>query len=137
MNLQAQMGLNPMLTPNLRLLFVLYRVSPIAGFAPNVNLLAEQVGPLTLREYLARSVHQMRVAGMSVVSADVDDASQSGVVVFFGRDPAGRQLFQFQRLLLTNGVCLIATASQLPPLDQMGENLRTELAGILNSLQRA
>lgn len=137
MNLQAQMGLNPMLTPNLRLLVVLYHVSPIAGFAPNVNLLAEQVGPLTIRDYLARSVYQMRAAGLSVVSAEADDASQSGVVVFFGRDPVGRPLFQFQRLLLTNGVCLIATASQLPPLDQMGENLRTELAGILNSLQRA
>jgi 2-succinyl-5-enolpyruvyl-6-hydroxy-3-cyclohexene-1-carboxylate synthase len=131
------MGLNPMLTPNLRLVLVLYSLVPLAGFAPNVNILAEQVGPLTIRDYLARSVYQMQAAGFTVVNAEADDATQSGLVVFYGRDPLGRPLFQFQRLLITRGVCLIATATQLPPLDLMGAQLRAELAGILNSLQRA
>lgn len=130
--LQGQMGLSP----TLRLNLVLLHENWLAGFRPNVNVLVEAVGPATIRDYLARSVQTMRMLGLQVVGAEVDDATQSGVVVFYGFDPLGRQLFQFQRMLITNGLGIIATASQLPPLDQVGLRLRAELAGILNSLQR-
>jgi hypothetical protein len=105
-------------------------------FRPNVNVLAERLAPMTIGDYVDRSKIVMGQAGLQVEGSDHDDATNSGVIVFYGRDPDGRPLFQFQRVLLGSGVALIATASQLPPMNQVGERMRTELAAILNSFRR-
>lgn len=129
--IQAQFQLAPTLT----LGFVLVHQQAMAGFRPNVNVLAERVGPMSIRDYLTATTRAMHQAGQQVVSAEPDDATRTGVIVSYGVDPLGRRLFQFQRFLMLDGTCLIATASQLPPMDQLGVLLREQLTGILNSFQ--
>ena len=54
---------------------------------------------------------------------------------FFPADALGRPIYQFQRLVFSGGFAYIATASQLPPMDQVGLRLKDELSTILNSVR--
>ena len=108
---------------------------PVLGFVPNVNILVEPVGSLTIRAYLTNASAVARQFGQNEVTSVADDETQSALRVFFSPDPLGRPVYQFQRILISGGNCFIVTASQLPPMDQVGERLRNELSAILNSFR--
>ena len=128
---QAQMGV----TSTLALALVLTYAQPVMGFAPNVNVLVEQVGDVTISGYLENCAPMREQFGQHVVSSVADEETQSGFVAFYSADAFGRPIYQFQRLVFSGGLACIATASQLPPMDQVGLRLKNELATILNSLR--
>lgn len=118
----------------LALVLMLYG-PPVMGFAPNVNVLVEQVGDATISGYLGRCASMREQCGQRVVSSVADEETQSGFVAFYSADAYGRPIYQFQRLVFSGGLAYIATASQLPPMDQVGLRLKDELSIILNSLR--
>ena len=119
------------------LAFALYisYLEPIFGFIPNVNVIVEQVGLMSIQQYMKASPETMTMSGLNVVNSMIDAERQSGFQVFVGYDPIGRPLHQFNRIVLSRDQCYVVTASQLPPLDQFGLQLRDELATILNSFR--
>lgn len=128
---QAQMGF-----PNsVALVLVLTYAQPLMGFAPNVNVLVEQVGGATIGAYLDNCASMRERFGQHVVSSVADEQTQSGFVAFYSADTFGRPIYQFQRLVFSRGLAYIATASQLPPMDQVGLRLKDELSTILNSFR--
>lgn len=128
---QAQMGF-----PNtVALALTLTYGQPVMGFAPNVNVLVEQVGNATIGGYLKHCALMREQFGQHVVSSVADEETQSGFVVFYSGDAYGRPIYQFQRLVFSAGLAYIATASQLPPMDQVGLRLKDELSTILNSFR--
>lgn len=130
---QAQMGF-----PNtVALALTLTYGQPVMGFAPNVNVLVEQVGNATISGYLKNCALMREQFGQHVVSSVADEETQSGFVVFYSADAYGRPIYQFQRLVFSRGFAYIATASQLPPMDQVGLRLKDELSTILNSFRIA
>jgi hypothetical protein len=128
---QAQMGSFP---TTLALVLMLYG-QPVMGFAPNVNVLVEQVGDATISGYLGKCASMREHFGQHVVSSVADEETQSGFVAFYSADASGRPIYQFQRVVLSGGLAYIATASQLPPMGQVGLWLKAELSIILNSLR--
>jgi hypothetical protein len=129
--IQAQMGLSPAVA----LALILSYAQPVMGFAPNVNVLVEQVGNATIGSYLQNCASMRQQFGQHVVSSVADEETQSGFVAFYSVDAFGRPIYQFQRLVFSGGLAYIATASQLPPMDQVGLRLKDELSTILNSLR--
>jgi hypothetical protein len=127
----AQTGLPTALT----LVLMLTHWQPVMGFVPNVNVLVEQVGDATISGYLENCLPMREQLGQRVVSSVADEETQSGFVAFYWTDPSGRPIYQFQRLVFSSGLAYIATASQLPPMDQVGLRLKYELSTILNSLR--
>ena len=127
----AQTGLPTTLT----LVLMLTYGQPVMGFVPNVNVLVEQVGDATISGYLENCLPMREQLGQRVVSSVADEETQSGFVAFYWTDPSGRPIYQFQRLVFSGGLAFIATASQLPPMDQVGLRLKDELSTILNSLR--
>jgi hypothetical protein len=121
--------------PNLALgLAVTYRL-PVMGFVPNVNVIVEPVGGANIRTYLGHTAMLARQFGQNEVVNEADDETQSGFRAFYSTNPFGRALYQFQRVVLAGGYAFVATASQLPPMDQVGMRFRDELSAILNSFR--
>jgi hypothetical protein len=128
---QAQMGF----PPTVALVLTLTYGQPLMGFAPNVNVLVEQVGDATISAYLENCASMRKQFGQHLVSSVADEETQSGFVAVYLADAFGRPIYQFQRLIFSRGLAYIATASQLPPMDQLGLRLKDELSTILNSLR--
>jgi hypothetical protein len=129
--LQMQMGFPLTLSFGL---FVMYRQN-VMGFAPNVNVIIEPVGGMTIRPYLANASNLSKQMGQTELTSEADDATQSGFRTTYTVYPGGQSVYQFQRFLLAGGYAFIATASQLPPMDQVGLRLKNELSAILNSFR--
>lgn len=115
-------------------LAVTYRM-PVMGFVPNVNVIIEPVGGATIRDYLRQTSMLSQRFGQNEIVSEGDDQTQSGFRAFYSYDPLRRQLYQFQRVLLAGGYSFVATASQLPPMDQVGMRFKDELSAILNSFR--
>jgi hypothetical protein len=128
---QTQMGLPT--TPPLALMLTYGQ--RVMGFVPNVNVVVEQVGDATISSYLEKICASVREQFGHVLGSAADEETQSGFVAFYLAYPSGRLIYQFQRLVISGGLAYIATASQLPPMDQVGLRLKDELSTILNSLR--
>jgi len=126
---QMRMGFPP--TVSLGLILT-YRL-PALGFAPNVNVIVEPVGGVTIRPYLMNASMMARQFGQVEVVTEADDAAQSGFRAFYAYNAFGQMLYQFQRIVLAGAYSFVVTASELPPMDQVGVRLRDELSTILNS----
>jgi hypothetical protein len=108
---------------------------PVMGFTPNVNVLIEQVGNATISGYMDNVASMREQLGQHVVSSVADEETQSGFAALYSGDAFGRPMYQFQRVIFSGGLAYIATASQMPPMDQVGLRLKDELSAILNSLR--
>src|SRR5262249_6345159 len=76
--IHAQMSLSPTLV----LALILTYAQPVMGFAPNVNVLVEQVGDATIKSYLKNCASMREQFGQHVVSSVADEKTQSGFVAF-------------------------------------------------------
>jgi hypothetical protein len=128
---QMQMGIPLTISLGLILTYGL----PVMGFVPNVNVLVEPVGGLGIRQYMMNTSFMAQRFGQNEVTAEADEETQSGFRAFYANNAFGQPVYQFQRIVLAGGYSFIATASQLPPMDQVGLRLRNELSAILNSFR--
>ncbi|MEW5988237.1 MAG: hypothetical protein AB1791_16535 [Chloroflexota bacterium] len=120
--------------PTLTIPLFIERDEAVGEFRPNVNVILESIGALSITEYMAQSRQAMQQMGWIVLSSSVDETTQGGVLVYLNTS-FGTKLYQFARIILSAGVAYVVTASQLPPDDLLGQQLREELVNILNSFQ--
>jgi len=128
---QMQMGIPPTIALGLILAYSL----PVGGFVPNVNVIVEPIGSLTIRPYMTNASLMSRQFGQTEVTTEADDETQSGFRATYTPNAFGQPVYQFQRIVLAGGYSFVVTASQLPPMDQVGMRLRNELSAILNSFR--
>jgi hypothetical protein len=128
---QMRMGIPPPIAFGLILTYSL----PVMGFVPNVNVVIEPIGNLTICPYLTNASLLSRQFGQNEVTTEADEETQSGFRAFYTPNAFGQQVYQFQRIVLARGYSFVVTASQLPPMDQIGMRLRNELSAILNSFR--
>lgn len=128
---QMQMGLPPTIAVGL----IVTCAQPVMGFLPNVNVVVEPAAFMSIGDLMRHYSMIGPQYGQQEVTSEADERTQSGFRAFFASDPFGRQLFQFQRIALGAGYVFTVTASQLPPMDQIGLRLRDELATILSSFR--
>ncbi len=131
--LQFQMQLGTPLSVSFGL-YLMYREN-VGGFVPNVNVVFSPSGGISISDYMAQVSNDSRQRGMSEVTSEADEATQSGFRVFYNTFPGSPPIFQFQRVLISGAFSLVATASQLPPMNQVGLRLKDELSTILNSFR--
>jgi hypothetical protein len=131
LQLQMQFGTPPSVTFGL----VVTYGQQVGGFTPNVNVIFEPVGGIKIGDYMNNAANLSRQMGQTVLSSEADEATQSGFRAIYTVYPNNQAVYQFQRVLLSGGFSLVATASDLPPIDQVGMRLRDELSTILNSFR--
>jgi hypothetical protein len=113
---------------------VIMRNELVGSFRPNVNVVVESVGNVSIRQYMDSSVQSMQQLGWTILSSNVDESTQGGLIVFLNIS-SGNNIYQFQRILMSSGRAYVVTASQLPPDNLLSQQLRDELRNILNSFQ--
>lgn len=128
--LQQQSGLPPTLTIPL----LIERDEAIGEFRPNVNVILESIGTMSIAQYMTQSRQAMQQMGWIVLSSSIDETTQGGLLVYLNTS-LGNKLYQFARIIISAGTAYVLTASQLPPDDLLGQQLREELVNILNSFQ--
>jgi hypothetical protein len=128
--LQRQLGL----PPTVDIPIIITRNELIGSFRPNVNVVVESIGNMSVRQYMDSSVQSMQQHGWIVLSSNVDETTQGGLLVFLNTS-SGNNIYQFQRILISSGRAYVVTASQLPPDNLLSQQLREELRSILNSFQ--
>ncbi len=106
---------------------------PIDDFTPNVNVVVEQVGHISIEEYVALNEENLVAAGWEVISSDVDPVTNGGVIVVMNY-AFGAPIYQFQRYAMGNGKAYVITASQVPEGD-LSQGLKDDLASIINSFR--
>lgn len=111
---------------------VITKNEPVEGFYPSVNVVVEPIEPTSLSQYMASSKEALRAAGLTVLSSTVDEATQAGLLVSINTT-SGKRLYQFQRVVVASRLAYVVTATQLPPEDLLNQQVRDELASILNS----
>lgn len=105
----------------------------VGDFTPNVNIVVDTVdAEVTIARYVEDCSRTMYHSGWTVLSASVDEATQGGFLTFLN-NMLGKQVYQFQRIVVADGRAYVITASQLPPDKLLTQKLRGELRGILNS----
>ncbi len=105
----------------------------VGDFTPSVNIVVDTVdAEMTIARYVEDCSRTMYQAGWTVLSASVDEATQGGFLSFLN-NTMGKQVYQFQRIVIADGRAYVITASQLPPDRMLTRQLREELRGILNS----
>jgi hypothetical protein len=104
----------------------------VGSFRPNVNVVVESVGNISIRQYMDSAVQSMQQQGWVVLSSNVDEVTQGGLIVFLNTS-FGNNIYQFQRIVISSGQAYVVTASQLPPDNLLSKQLREELKRILNS----
>jgi hypothetical protein len=102
------------------------------NFTPNVNVTMEQVGGVTIDDWMRAGNASLAAAGFQLVSLETDPATQSGVRVMRHTGVDG-VLYQIQRVVLHNGVAFVVTASKLEQIDAPG--VYEQLRQILNSFR--
>jgi hypothetical protein len=113
---------------------VIRKNEAVANFQANVNVVVEQINSMTIQEYMNRSVATMSQMGWQILSTNVDESTQGGLIVLLNT-MNGNQIYQFQRYAIAAGRAYIITASQLPPDNLLTQQLRDDLRSILNSFR--
>jgi hypothetical protein len=128
--LHQQLGL----PPTLEIPVVIMKNELVGNFRPNVNVVVETIGNMSLRQYMDLSIQSMQQMGWTILSSSIDEATQGGLLVFMNKS-FGDGVYQFQRHAVAFGRAYVVTASQLPPTNLISEQLQEELRGILNSFR--
>ncbi len=122
------------LPPTIEIPIVIMRNEMVGNFRPNVNVLVESVGNMSIRQYIELSVQSMQQRGWIIFSSSVDEVTEGGLLVFLNTS-FENDLYQFQRIIIASGRAYVITASQLPPDNLLSQQLREELRDILNSFR--
>jgi hypothetical protein len=129
-NFARQLGL----PPTVEIPIVIQKNEAVANFQANVNVVVEQISDMTIQQYMNRSVTAMNQMGWRILSTNVDESTQGGLIVLLNT-MNGNQIYQFQRYAISAGRAYVITASQLPPDNLLTQQLRDDLRSILNSFR--
>lgn len=122
------------LPPTVDIPLVILKNEMVGNFRPNINVVVESVGSMSISDYINMSVQILQQQGWEMLTRDIDEATQGGFISFYNTT-FGYRLYQFQRIAVTNGRAYVITASQLPPEDALSQHLRQGLLTILNSFR--
>ena len=120
--------------PTVHMPIAIVQAGATGSFAPNVNVVVEEVGFLTIQQYTESARTGLLQQGWAVRSMNFDPATQSALLVL-QRDFGTGDVYQFQRIAVRDGRAYVVTASNLPPSNALTPTLRSDLNGILNSFE--
>ena len=106
----------------------------VDGVTPNINVTVEQVGPMSIEDYIVAVETNAAAMGVDIVSSSVDPETNGGVIVAMNY-MFGAPMYQFQKIAMTNGKAYTVTATQVPKGDTLTQGLRSDLASIINSFR--
>ena len=107
--------------------------TPIDRFRPNINVVVEKVGDMSIQDYMAATKDSLVAQGWEVLSTSVDPKTRGGVIVFIN-NTGGERIYQFQRIAMNKGNAYVITASQVPKAD-LSQGLKQGLGDIVNSFR--
>jgi hypothetical protein len=113
---------------------VILKKESINNFRPNVNVVVEIIGSMSIIDYMNRTVQEFQQLGWQILTWNVDENTQGGFISII-HNSQDYKLFQFQRIAIADGKAYIITASQLPPENSLSQQLRKDLLSILNSFK--
>lgn len=113
---------------------ILMRSKPINQFAPNVNVVVMPVGSMNISQYAQQYEDNIHRSGAELISKNIDNATQGALFVYYS-NMFGKQLYQFARIAVRNGNVYEVTATGLPPVDEVNDSVKHELASMLNSFK--
>jgi hypothetical protein len=104
----------------------------IGGFQPNVNIMVDPIGDMSLKDYMAFSLKGMIEKGFKVQLYRVDEKTGGGVFVYL-QEFLEKKLYQITRVTTYNGLAYVVTASVL--YESLSPQLAEKISEILNSFE--
>ncbi len=120
--------------PNSEFPILIRRDEAVGGFTPNVNVMIQWVGVMTIRGYMELSQKQAVEHKWIIFSSQTDETTGAGLLVFLNTDNE-QKVYQIARVAVANGMAYVVTASDFPVDNQLSETIRGELVSILNSFR--
>ncbi len=112
----------------------IFSTNIVDGVAPNINVMVESVGQISIADYMAYTKSNYAMLGIEVISSSVDSETNGGVIVTMNY-MFGAPLYQFQKFAIANGYAYVVTATQVPKGDYLTLGLKQDLASIINSFR--
>lgn len=128
--LMQQMGM----PPTMDLPIMILRNQFVDNFRPNVNVVVENSGTMSVTDYVNLNLGLLEQQGWQILTKEIDEATQGAFISFYNT-MMGNKIYQFQKIVMANGKGYVITASQLPLDDAGSEQLRQDLLGIMNSFR--
>ena len=123
---------NMSLPESVELPITIFSNNEVDGITPNINVTVENVGQVSIEDYIAYTKSNYAVLGVDVLSSSVDPKTDGGVILAMNY-MFDVPLYQFQKFAMANGYAYIVTATQIPQGDYLTLGLKQDLASIINS----
>jgi hypothetical protein len=104
--------------PSIKIPFVIFGNDVVDNFRPNVNVVVEQVGDISISQYMDSTLKSFEQIGWEVLSSNVDDVTQGGFIESY-QFQNNKKLYQFQRIVIDSGRAYIITSTELPPNEDL------------------
>lgn len=127
-----KMGLS---TDNRKLPIIITKNEIVDNFRPNVNVIVELIGNLSLREYVDFSIKQYQHIGWQIDSSNINEDYNVAFISFLvlNLEPAR---YQFQRIAIVSGRAYVVTATIAKDTLTSGRiDTISELSDIVNSFR--
>lgn len=95
---------------NRKIPIIIRKNEQINNFVPNINIVIESIGNISLDEYVDISIKSMKQNGWEVESFNIEKDFDMGFISFFN-SLSEPKLYQFQRIAITANLAYIVTAS--------------------------
>jgi hypothetical protein len=119
--------------------FLVKTASPFEGFMPNVNVLAQPVGDMSITQYVAQTIAAFIKMNATLRFYEIDAKTNGAMLTydwqFAGENGAATPKLHFVcRVTISKGVALVATSTIKEDSQfRMPVQMREELNGMLNS----
>lgn len=120
------------LPPNTEIPVLITRNEYVGDVQPNVNVLVTPIGAMHISQYMDLTKEAMQQQKWEIYDVEIDEKTNGGFIVVFN---STFNTYQFARFAIAYGLAYQVTATQLPPDDQIGQQVRDELMSILNSFR--
>lgn len=87
----------------------------LPGFRPNVNVVVENVGDISIKSYIEQSLNVLKISGMEVLNHHIDEHFNSATLELRQISPLGVNIFQVQKYVIHNSKAYTITVSELHP----------------------
>ena len=104
----------------------------IAQFRPNINIMVEPIGEMSLKDYLATSMGSMETQGFQIQLYRIDEKTNGAILVYLQPTKSG-QLYHIARIATSGGLAYVVTASAVNEF--LTPQLRGEMSAVLNSFE--
>lgn len=112
---------------------------PIDGFTPNVNVVVQPTGDMTIKQYMAQTLQGFAQNGFKMISFDIDTKTEGATISYISIFPIKDQDRQLElknvaRVILENGFGYLVTSTILADSKPPG-GLLEQMNSIINSFQ--